>query len=224
MATVPSDTAGKISFYENHTTPWSTNATAIGTTTTAVTDLTTKTTAARAAFNAQFSAQEAAKAATLALHAAVTAMATAGSDIIQSIKTKAATAGDGVYVLAQIPAPATPTPVGPPGTPESFKVELNPDGSLKLTWKCANPAGSSGTTYQVFRKASGESSFTFIGASGTRSFNDTTVPAGSAPITYQIVALRSTASGTAAQFIVNFGVGGSGEMMASVTAAPRMAA
>src|SRR4051794_26727586 len=141
---VPNTVTDKISFYENHTTPWSANAVAIGTTATAVTDLTTKTTAARAAFNAQQAAQDAAKAATLTLKNALDAMAIAGSNIIQQIRTKAATAGDSVYVLAQIPAPATPSPVGAPGTPMDFKVSLGADGALTLQWKCSNPAGAVG--------------------------------------------------------------------------------
>src|SRR2546425_3413374 len=100
MSVMPSDKLGKISFCENHTAPWATNAVAIGTTTTAVTDLTTKTTAARAAFNAQQVAQDTAKAATLTLQMAVQAMATAGASIITQIRAKASVTGDSVYSLA----------------------------------------------------------------------------------------------------------------------------
>ena len=63
-----------------------------------------------------------------------------------------------------------------------------------------------------------------IGASGTRSFVDATVPAGTPTVTYQVQAARSTAVGLAAQFVVNFGVGGSGERVASVVSAPKLAA
>src|SRR6476661_7841862 len=108
MGVVPPTKVGKIEFYENHITPWSANAVAIGTTAAAVTDLQTKTTAARAAYTAQQAALDAAKSATLAYTNAVNAMAAAGAAIISQIRAKAKTAGNGVYVLASIPAPATP--------------------------------------------------------------------------------------------------------------------
>jgi hypothetical protein len=225
MSVVPADIVGKIQFYEDHNAPWTTNAVAIGTTSTEVTALGTKTTAARAALLAQQTAQNAAKAATLTLHLAVDAMTNAGSDIIKKVRAKAATDGNGVYALASIPAPALPSPVPAPGTPSDFVATLNPDGSVKLTWKCANPAGATGTIYQLSRKTGATGTFAAVGVSGTRSFIDATVPAAVASVTYQIIAVRSTAVGVAAQFIVNFGVSGAGEMVASVVQSqPKLAA
>lgn len=43
---------------------------------------------------------------------------------------------------------------------------------------------------------------------GVKTFLDETLPTGSAPVTYKITAVRSTARGNPAQFTVNFGVGG----------------
>jgi hypothetical protein len=222
MPIVPAAKVDKIAFYENHTAPWSTNAVAIGTTAAAVTDLTTKTTAARAAYNAQQAAQDAAKAATLTLNSAIDAMAAAGAEIILQIRAKAATAGDSVYALAQIPAPATPSPVGAPGTPTDFSVALDGDGAVKLKWKCANPAGSTGTLYQVWRRTSADGEFVYLGGSGTKDFVDETLPAGSTAVTYQIQGVRSTAIGPWAQFNVNFGVSSGGTMTASVEETPPM--
>lgn len=217
MASVlPNTPLEKIQFCENHVDPWTTNATAIGTTSTAVTDLTTKTTAARAAYNAQQAAQLAAKAATGDYHMAVSAMASAASDIIKSVKAKAATSGDSVYTLAQIPAPALPGPRPAPGQPTDFVVQLDATGALNLAWKCPNPAGTSGTIYQVWRRIGSTGDFSYIGGSGTRSFVDATLPAGSSSVTYQIQAVRSTVVGPWAQFNVNFGVSGGGVMTASV--------
>jgi hypothetical protein len=224
MSTVPNKPAEKISFFQTHNTPWAANAVAIGTTAGAVTALATKTTAAAAALAAQEAAQDAAKAATLALKNAVAAMSDAGMDIIKAIKTKAATDGPNVYVLAQIPEPATPSPVGPPGTPTDFAIELLQNGALTLKWKCANPPGAVGTIYQVYRKIGSAVDFSFIGASGGRKFIDSTLPAIAGGVTYQITAVRSTSVGNPAQFNVNFGVGGAGEMTASVAQAPRIAA
>lgn len=224
MSLVPPTIIGKINFFQSKNTPWAANAVAIGTTTTAVSALATKVTAAQTKLATQIAAHEAAKNATADLHAAVHDMANAGADIIKQIRAKAAT-DSSVYYLAQIPPPATPSPVGAPGTPTDFKATLNPDGSLKLTWKCPNPTGSVGTIYQISRRTGSTGAFTSIGGSGTRSFIDSSVPAGVASVTYQIIAVRSTAMGTAAQFIVNFGVeSGSGEMVASVVSAPKLAA
>jgi hypothetical protein len=214
MSVVPAKAIDKVQFFENHITPWTTNAVAIGTTTTIVTDLTTKTTAARAAYVAQQTAQETAKAATLTFQTAVTAMAVAGADIIRQIRAKAGSAGDSVYSLAQIPAPATPSPVGPPGTPTDFSVELDGNGTLNLKWKCVNPAG--GTMYQVYRRIGGDGEFTYLGGSGDKKFVDETIPAGATALTYQIQAVRSTAVGMWATFNVNFGTNSGGTMTASV--------
>lgn len=226
MSVVPKEIVARIQFYEDHESPWLINATGIGTTAAEITALTTKISAARAAYDAQQAAKNAAKDATLALRLAVAAMSNAGSDVIKKIRAKAATDGDNVYVLASIPAPAAPSPVPPPGTPSDFVVTLNPVGSLKLRWKCANPAGSVGTVYQLARRIGASGAFTAVGVSGTRSFEDATVPAGSASVTYQITAVRSTSVGVAAQFTVNFGIGGGGEMTASVVEAfaPKLAA
>lgn len=218
---LPQGLIGKVEFFENHNADWSANAVAIGTTAAAVTALTTQTTAARAAYNAQQLAQDQAKAATQTFHDTVRALVDSGSKIIKQIKAKAATDGNSIYTLALLPVPALPSPVPPPGTPTAFTATLNTDGSLKLRWKCANPAGSQGTLYNISRKI-GSGPFVAIGSSGTRSFIDATVPAGSASITYQILAVRTTAMGEAAQFIVNFGISESGAMSASV--APRLAA
>ena len=50
--------------------------------------------------------------------------------------------------------------------------------------------------------------FTFVGASGVKSFIDETLPGGASPVTYQITAVRSTSRGEPAQFTVKFGLGG----------------
>lgn len=113
---------------------------------------------------------------------------------------------------------ATPEPVPQPGTPTSFKVTLNADGSLDLGWKCKNPPGSRGTIYQVWRKI-GAGEFTYVGGTGARKFVDSTVPAGTAGVTYQLQAVRSTAVGDWAQFNVNFGMTAGGTMTAAVAEA-----
>ncbi len=227
MSVIPQKLLERLQWYENHITPWTSNATDIGTNAAAMTDLAAKAVAARAAFNNQQAAADAAKTSTMTWHNAMSALSTAGSAIVKNIRSAAETTGNTVYELAQIPSPATPAPVPPPGTPYAFTVELQQDGTLVLKWKCDNPAGASGTVYQVYRKTPTQPDFVFIGASGSRKFIDATIVAGTTGVTYQITAVRSTASGVPAQFTVNFGIGGGGQMTASVVAGgvqPKLAA
>ena len=229
MPLVPDKKTDKVAFYASKTANWATVAVAVGTTTAAVTDLTTKVSTAQTKIAAALLAKEAAKNATADADLAVRDMAHAGAAIITQIRAKAAVTGASVYVLAQIPAPATPSPVPPPGTPVDFRAALNPDGSLRLTWRCPNPAGAPGTIYQIARRlgASGAGgAFVPLTSVGTRSLTDPTVPAGAASVTYRITAVRSTAAGLAAEFVVNFGTGATGEVFASVVeaSAPKLAA
>lgn len=225
MTIVPRDTVDKIQFYIDHIPVWEDVATQIGTTVLEVTSLNTKTQAAKAAYDAQQAAQDAAKSATETLHQAVAAMAAAGSTIIEEIRAKASAVGPSIYPLAQIPAPATPSPTPPPSKPSDLVVTLDDSGTINLKWKCANPARTSGTMYQLFRRTSASGEFQYIGGTGKKSFADNTLPAGSTAVTYQIQAVRSTSVGPSAQFNVNFGIGG-GTMTASVveTAPTRIAA
>jgi len=220
MGVVPDTRLGKIEFYEAHISPWTTNAAGIGLTPASVTALGTLTTQARAAYNAHIAARDAARAATDNFYDKVRDMHNgpgAGADMIRTIRNHAETKDDpNVYVLAQIPPPATPGTTPPPGTPFEFTVGLLQNGALELKWKCNNPSGTQGTIYEV-KRAIGGGAFNFVGATGVKLFTDDTLPSGSAPVTYQITAVRSTARGNPAQFTVNFGIGGPGLTIASVT-------
>ncbi|MDB5321714.1 MAG: hypothetical protein JWN40_3345 [Phycisphaerales bacterium] len=185
---LPSIRIDRVTFVENHTATWQTEATAIGTSTSAVTALTTKAVTARAAYNAHILAQAQAKAATQVFYDAVAAMTTDATAIIRQVKAKAALSGNSIYTLALLPIPATPTPVPPPGTPTDFRVALQSDGSLQLKWKCPNPAGSGGTTYQVSRKTGTTGDFIMLTTVGARSFTDPTIPAGTPSVTYRVQA------------------------------------
>ena len=209
MAVLPRDNVSKIEYCEGHTTVWGANAVAIGTTPAAVTDLTTKTTDARAAYLAQQVAQSAAKAATNTFNMAVAAMAAAAADIIKQVRVKASTAGDSIYSLAEIPVPATPTPVGPLGKSGDFTVELDSTtGALNLKWKNTNPRGATGVIYQIWRKLGVDGDFTYVGGVGEKKYTDNDLPAGTACVQYQVQAVRSTSVGPLALFVVNVGTRG----------------
>ncbi|CAN5488628.1 hypothetical protein BH09PLA1_BH09PLA1_02280 [soil metagenome] len=219
MGTVPDKAIDRVQFYENHIAPFTTNATAIGISSAEATDLGTKTTAARAAFVEQQEAQQSAKVATESFQNAVNAMSTVGAALIKKIRAKAEMTNDpNVYTLAAIPAPPTPSPRPAPGTPSNFTATIKGTGFLELTWKCANPAGSNGTIYQIWRQIGETGTPEYLGGSGERKFTDNTLPAGSTYVLYQIQAVRSSAVGDFGTFLVRFGVGtGGSAVIASVT-------
>ena len=82
----------------------------MGSSTTAVSDWNTKLTTAHTAFDAQQTAQTAAKDATTNFNIAMQALMDATSSIIKAVGSKAKVAGDGIYALASLPVPATPSP------------------------------------------------------------------------------------------------------------------
>jgi hypothetical protein len=225
MGVMPEKKVEKLGWCEAHVEPFTDNAVAIGSSAPAVADFSTKTTAARAAYVVKQAAEEAVRNANANFDLALLAATTAAADIIKQVRAKAATDGDAIYTLASLPIPATPAPLGPPGTPEALKVELNPDGSLKLSFKCANPAGSYGTLYHVFRSATGETNdYQFVGAAGERKFTDESVPSGLSIVYYRIQAVRTTAIGVAGEFLVRFGVGAGGCGISVTPIAPKLAA
>lgn len=222
MTVVPKDPIDQVQFYESHVGPWGVSAASIGLSSQSVSALAAATAAARAAFNAQRAAINAARAATENFHEKVRLMHAApgaGADMIRQIKLHAANKNDpAVYTLAQIPAPASPSTMPPPGTPSNFKVGLGAAGLLTISWACKNPAGSKGTVYEVSRRVEGleedggdgggdggGGGFVYVGCTGVKSFTDDTFPAGATGVTYQITAIRSTARGQPARFTVRLG-------------------
>src|SRR5688500_17503027 len=147
------------------------------------------------------------------------ALSDAASAIVNTVHAKADMVGDSVYSLASIPVPATPAPRPAPGAPTDFTVTPNNNGSITLTWSCANP-GTAGARYQVWRRIAGEAGWTGRGARGRKEHTDATMPAGSKTVSYQIQATRTTGGGPFAQFNVNFGVDTGGGATATVVAGP----
>jgi hypothetical protein len=212
-AVVPKDVVAKIQYFVTHAPRWAEVAGEIGSSAAEIAALADLTEAARAARAAQQQALDAARAATADLHLAVDAMARAGADVIRKVRAKAATDGDPIYSLAWVPVPGRPSPIAAPGTPSRFEVAIRQDGSLALTWRCENPRGARGTIYRVARQTDGQGgagAFEEIAAVGVKRFVDRAVPAGARSVTYRVTAVRSTASGTPAEFTVRFGGAGGG--------------
>jgi hypothetical protein len=168
---------------------------------------------ARAAQLAAYKARSAAQSATLAFEHATAALVDNASAAISLIKATATISGDPISVLslAQLPAPKPRGRIAPPGTPKNFSVALRPTGSLLIKWACDNPRGSVGTVYEVRRRIGDHGDFERLAMRGKKTFTDTTIPAplpplpGTASITYEITAIRSTGRGTPGRYVVYFG-------------------
>jgi hypothetical protein len=162
--------------------------------------------AALAALDEQAAARAAARAAEdrdEQCAASLGAMSEAGSDVIAAIKAKVASSGSGIWTLADLPEPSTPSPIPAPGMPTDFVAELIQSGALKISWKCPNPTHSQGTVYEVARKVGSAGALQILGTTGKKSFVDntlTTAALASGSVVYQITAVRSTLAGTPGRF------------------------
>ncbi len=222
MSLVPRSRVGKLQFFGSKIDPWSSNATAIGTTAAEVAALNTKIATANDAIASQVAAQQIAKNATLVADNAVQAVADAGSAIIAQIRARAdATNNPGVYEIAQIPPPATPSPRPAPPACTDFTVELGGNGAVILKWKCRSGAG---TIYQIYRAEGGSPTYAYVGGVGTKSFTDTAVAAGVTQLTYMVQAVRSTRLGPWSTFNVYFGSNASGGPTARLEEVPNVRA
>lgn len=221
MPILPSRTQDLLEFCNAHAQLWNSAYAEIGLSPAQAAAFKTLTNDGTTNYNAAVAADAAKRAATLTSQSTIRELRRVAGETINIIRAFAENQPnpDAVFAEAQIPAPATPTPAGPPGTPTSFRVSLLESGAVELKWKCANPIGTSGTIYEVRRKTGTDMNFTFIGATGTKKFLDETIPSGSSNTVYQITAVRSTRRGNPAQFNVNFGVGGDGQVFATVTPA-----
>ncbi|MBY0310481.1 MAG: hypothetical protein K2W85_00270 [Phycisphaerales bacterium] len=217
MPVVPSTRIEKVEFYEAHNPTWATNAANIGVTPAQVTNLTSLTKAARDAFNAQKTAQDAAKAATQRFYNTVRDMQSLGGDLIKNIKAYADTTNNpNVYVLANVPEPAAPTPAGPPVAPTDLSAVMNSDGTMRLTWK-----GSIAQRqfFSIWRQLPSQSMPLQIGAVAAKDFTDVTVPRGLTQVVYSVRAHRDSAVSTPTDnLVVYFGAipGGGGAFGAMV--------
>ena len=186
-----------------------------------------KVSAAADALTAHQAAQNAARSATVALYDSLREMGDLGSALIKKIRAKAEQDGNNnAYVLANVPPPATPAPVPPPGQPTAFEVALTQTGALDMTWKCPNPPGAGGTVYNVFRRVGSTGEFDYLGGTGVKEFTDESAPAGAPLIMYKIQAVRSTLVGAWATFNVFMGVSDNGAAMVTKVenTSPKLAA
>ena len=192
MPVVPSGFDAKIEFFETHLAPWAANTAAIGLSPSQVNAITVITAQARTAYNAAQAAREASKAATIEQKIALDLLAELGGDLVKTIRTFAETNNnDMVFSLAQLPAPAPPTPVGKPATPTDVTATLTTDGSVRVAFKATRAGGTSFLIQRAITQPGGSiSPFTLLFSTDAKSFIDETVPNGLASVSYRVVASR----------------------------------
>lgn len=209
MGTYPTSPRNEfLQWCQDHVEVFEDNAAAIGITAAQATAFKKVVGDAASSNSAQSLAQQAAKAATTESTQRFGLLRKSVSGVVRSIKTFAENSGNNnVYVIAQIPPPATPGSTPPPGKPFNVSVQLDTNsGAPVLKWKATNPRGTSGTSYIVRRKLPGESVFSFVGVTGNKLYTDNAFIAGPDSVQYTIQGQRSDKAGAASDaFTVNFG-------------------
>jgi outer membrane murein-binding lipoprotein Lpp len=208
MGIVPRTLVEKVQFFSTRLATFAEHAAALGLSKAEVAELAAAVEEAEAAMRAQREAQLAAQGATARANLAIDLVGVKGAAIVARIRATARGNDDpSLYPLASLDAPAARSAVPAPGTPEQFSTRITGNGRLELTWTCANPKGSTGTTYQISRRI-GDGPFEYIGVTGAKRFVDKTIPKGATGLTYQIQSMRSTAIGGVNTFPVTFGTDG----------------
>lgn len=120
-----------------------------------------------------------------------------------------------VYSAAEIDSPTVAREVDAPGKVKQLAASLDSlTGAPVLRWKGNNPRGGASVTYMIARRLAGESGFSVVGTAppsgpGRRTFADTTLPIGTAAVSYTVHAVRGAKKGEPAQIEVRFGSVGS---------------
>ena len=228
MSVIPDTLAEKLAFFEARVAEWSTNAAAIGITPGQATGISAMTAEARAKYDAAVAARAASKNATNDQKIAFDMLTTFGGDLVKTIRAYAETNDNPiVYSLASIPAPAEPTPLGPPATPTNLVAALNTSGNVDITFKASKTGG---TTFIIERRTTplGEitpNGWTQIGITESKKFTDNALPQGLGSVQYRVIATRSSGVGTPSQFTaLQFGTVSSASSATTSTAGIKLAA
>ena len=219
MPVVPPRVEDLLLWAEQHATLWTSVAAQIGVTPAQCSAFSAAAGTAQSDYAARLAAKQALDAAVTESADSVRDLRRGASDMIRFIRAfaESQTKPAIVYATAQIPPPAAPGPIGPPGTPFDFKAVLNPDGSMSIRWKCNNPVGATGTVYTVKRRVGTSGSYEIVGATGSRRFEDDTFGGGTT-VSYIVQAQRSTQVGLqSSPFTVQFGQGGGGGFVITST-------
>jgi hypothetical protein len=150
-----------------------------------------KTAAAEAAYQTMLDARSAARDARAAKDVAFADLRSEASSDLARIDAFATTTNDpGVYPLAGVPEPKTPSERGAPNAPTDLRSTVDTDGSIELSFKVATGGGA---TYLVQRRITSidglASDYEFIGfADEDKRFVDNAVPKGIQSVGYRVAA------------------------------------
>ncbi len=210
MPIIPRTLIGRIEFFEQHLPVWATDPAAIGLDAAQIADLTVRTAQARADYEAALAIRNSAKAATETQKSSVDFMYDLGADLVKTIRAFAETTDDdSVYAAAQIPAPAPPTPTGPPEMPTNVTADVNNFGYVVISWKGSRAVGTQFILQrQMIPVDAPAGPWTYAGSSVTNDYTDTTVPTGFAGVSYRVYAQRpGGTSDVSTPTTISFGTG-----------------
>jgi hypothetical protein len=204
---LPSGHLATIEWLEARLAAWSADPAGIGITPAQIADLTAQLDQARTLYTQSQELRARSKAKTGEFYGQATIVHTVAASMIQNIKAFAATAANpsDIYAQANLSSPAGHSRSAPPTRPTNFDFKLLANGSAKLMWEATGPTG---TNYNITRRLSGETDFTFIGqGDGTaKSFVDATLPSGTAHAAYRIQGVRGALVGPqSTTFTIFFG-------------------
>ncbi len=202
-----------IDFFAAHAAGWVANQASIGITVQQAIDLTTFITTAQQAQLAADTARNTAQAATLDLQTKSADLRTFGGDLVRLIKAYAESQTDpaAVYVTAEIPPPAAPTPLGVPAVPTNLQGEVDNSGAVTLSWDATLQGGTQFTIErQLNPVASAPGTWITLGNVSAKTFTDSTLPQGFANASYRVTATRSGGTSQPTEpTAIYFGVAGS---------------
>lgn len=157
-------------------------------------------TAAGTAWTDAIAAREVAKAKTVLSDAAFATLFDKASITVSIIKAFADKNVNppAIYALAQIPMPAERQPSGAPPAPQNVSCQIDNLGRVDVRW-----TGSTryATFFNVWRKLQGQSMWTQVGATGSKSFVDATVPEETVSAMYYVQAQRGDTTGPESETI-----------------------
>ncbi len=221
MPTVPNRKQDMINFFATRIPLWSADPASVGLTPEICAELSAKLTEAQTDLSNQIAKKASAKTATATSNESAQGLRSFGGKQINSIRAFAeGSGGPGVYSIAEIPAPADPTPAPAPGEPYDLDASIDNNGDVVLTFKADAAQAHTGVFFEVRRKLNGQSGFTLVGSTGTKSFTDQGIAPGTTSAVYNVTAKRGELTSTTSENIyVPFASGGNGPVSIEAAAA-----
>ncbi len=195
MATLPRTKDGMIEYFEERLSKWQLDPGAVGLTAEQVDALAALVADARTSYTTVQQAKQDLRNMVFSQDTDIDTMMGLGSALLGIIRAHADATGvtdgnaaaAGVFAAANISPANARTPAPPPAPATNLQASLLNTGGLKLTW---NGTTANGTVYALWRRTNNDTAFTQLATSGQRTYEDQTVPAGSAEVVYFLRTIR----------------------------------